>query len=55
MIVKQTFFDQKCNECNSFYGIKEYDNDIGYCRSRSNMIVVKSACPCDNFLRSLEP
>jgi len=50
-----TFFDQKCNQCNSFYGIKKYDNNIGICRSKSNMAVVKSGCPCDNFLRSLEP
>jgi len=51
----QTFFDQKCNECISFYGIESSNNDIGYCHSRNNMVVIKSGCPCDQFLRSLEP
>ena len=51
----ETFFDQKCNECNSFYGIESSNNDVGHCHSRSDMLVVKSGCPCDQFLRSLEP
>jgi hypothetical protein len=51
----KAFFDQRCNECISFYGIEQADNDIGHCRAKHNMLVVKHGCPCDQFNKSLDP